>query len=316
MAKVSRNMAIGFVVLALVVGVAFGPQIMEYVNGLSGGTFVPPPSSGQYAPQTFTLYKRGTSTVVTSAPVYAWYDWDGDGAVDLGEYPSSGEIETLTSDGTSGVVTTAVEYPIGADVLYQVHGSGYEVETFARVRSSIPSGWDGDALSVANVHITLTDTGTSRVSINGELLVTSTTDYNYTASGAEPQVEFKHTSTSTDSGVCEQAFTHWGTGKVYAGTMVIATFTTADFLDLVPDGYDGMFNDGTTATVWWNTAGYFNDADVTNDEIFRLYFNMDINDAGDIATIGIYNGIEVSDLAIGIIGSAIGTYETGLDIVA
>lgn len=315
MAKVGRNMAIGVVCLALIIGVAYGPQIADFVSNLTGGTFIPP-VTGEKSPQSFTLYKRGTSTVVTSAPVYAWYDWDGDGAVDLGEYPQDGEIETLTSDGTTGVVTTSVEYPIGKEVLYQVHGSGYEVETFARVRSSVPAGWAGDALTVPNVFITLTDTGASRISINGELLVSGTTDYNYTLSGAQPTAEFVHTATTGDAGISEKAYTDWGTGKVYAGTMLIATFTNQDFIDLNPDGFTDLFIGPSTTTVWWNVAGYFNDADVTGDERYSIFFNLDISAAGDIATIGLYNGIELSDLKIGVIGSALGTYEDNIDIVA
>jgi len=311
--KSNRNRNIGIVVVALILVVTFQGQIMAGLGSLFGGNiFLPDEGS---APQTFTLTKRGTSTVITSATVYAWYDWNHNGAVDLGEYPS-GEIETLTSDGTSGVVTTSVEYPINQDVLYQIHASGYEVETFARQRTSIPSGWDGDALSVANCFLTLTDSGSTRISINGELLVTSSTDYNYTLSGAEPTAEVVHTATTGDAGISEKAFVHWGTGKSYAATAIIATFTNQDFIDLKVSGMSGYFVGSTTTTVWWFVDGYFNDADVTGDERYSFNFAMDISDAGDIATIGIYNGIEESDLAIGVIGSALGTYETDIDIVA
>lgn len=313
----NRNWAIAII---LVLGCAwglglfkpFGLQSPFGIDILSGDIRI---DSGQRSPVKFTLTKRGTSTAVEAATVYAHYDWNGNGLVDLGEYPE-GEIETLASAATTGLVTTSVEYPIGADILFQIHKTGYEVETFSRSRDTVPSAHDGSALVIPSCFLTLTDTGVSRVSINGELLVTATTDYNYTLSGAEPQVEFKHTSTSTDSGINEKAYTDWSSGKNYAGTMVIATFTNDDFLDLVPSGFSGLFTDGTTYTVWWDVAGYFNDDGVTNDEIFRSYFNMDINDAGDIATIGMYNGIEAGDLAIGIIGSALGTSETGLDIVA
>lgn len=313
----TRNRAI--FVIALLAGLwmvgIFSPFGLDSPIGINilEGKIVPP--VGQTAPHKFTLTKRGTSTAVESATVYAHFDWNGNGMVDLGEYPE-GEIETLTSAATTGLVTTGVEYPIGRPILYQVHKTGYEVETFSRTRTSVPAAYDGSALVVPSCFLTLTDTGTSRVSINGELLVTATTDYNYTLSGAEPSVEFVHTATSSDAGINEKAFTHWGNGKDYAGTMVIATFTVDDFLDLVPSGYSGMFTDGTTVTAWWDVAGYFYDADDASATRYTLDFALDINDAGDIATIGIYNGIESSDLGIGIIGTALGTYETGLDIVA
>lgn len=314
MAKHRTAVVVGVFALAIILGAAFGPQLIDFFSNITGGTIIPPPS-GQLAPQTFTLQKRGTSTVITDATVYAWYDWDRDGAVDLGEYPN-GEIETLSSDGTTGVVSTSVEYPINQDILYQVHKSGYNVETFARMRTSIPAGWAGAALSVANVHLTLTDTGSSRISINGELLVSGTTDYNHTLSGAEPTAEFVHTATTGDAGVGQAAYTHWSTGKVYSGTMVIATFTNQDFINLKPSGMSGYFVGSSTTTCWWNVAGYFNDADVTGDERYSFFFALDISAAGDIATIGVYQGIETSDLLIGVIGSAIGTYEDNIDIVA
>jgi hypothetical protein len=162
----------------------------------------------------------------------------------------------------------------------------------------------------------LTDTGDSRVSVDAVLLVTSSGDYNYTTGTTEPTCEFRHTSTSTDAGISTPQWTHWGTGKSYSGTVVVATFTNQDFTDLKPSGYHGVFIGASTTTIWWFTNGYFNDADKTGDEVFILSFGMDISAAGDIATIGMYNDIEMSDLAIGVIGSAVGTYETDLDFVA
>ena len=102
-----------------------------------------------------------------------------------------------------------------------------------------------------------------------------------------------------------------------SGTVIVATFTNQDFIDLKPAGYHGVHIGAATTTVWWFTSGYFNDADQTGDEVFTLDFTMDISAAGDIATIGIYNDIEMSDLVIGVLGSAVvGTVETDLDFVA
>ena len=262
-----------------------------------------------------SIYKRGTTTAIASVEVYAWYDWDGNGAVNMALYPA-GEIEQLVSSAT-GVVSTSVSYPIGRDVLYQCHVATYESETFARNRAELPPAHAGAALSVPNVYMTLTDTGVTRININGELIATGTPDYNYTLSGSTPDVMFRHTSTSTDSGINEKAYTHWGTGLSYGGTFIGATFTNQDWIDLDCNGYDGVFIGATTTYVWWFTDGYFNDASTTSDDIFTLTFcNMDIDAAGDIATIGLYNTCETEDIESGDWTTVIGTSETGLDIVA
>lgn len=301
-------------------GILFGPQILNAL-GLGGGGFDPfdpdPPAQDTVAHK-FYVYKRGTSTAVSAPTVYAWYDHDGDGAVDLGEYPN-GEIETLAGT-TDGLVTSSVEYPIGEDVYYQVIDSSYETEIFVRSRDSIPNAHDGSALAVTNVFLTLTDTGSSRVTTTGAgLLVTSSGDYNYTTHGTTPRCTFQHTATSTDAGVWEDGWTHWGNGKVYAPSFVGMTMTSLDFGDLVPDMsyWDGVYNDGTTAYLWKNVPkAYFYDADDDGAAIFEHVWYFNINDAGDIATIGIYNGVETEDQIIGVWGSAIGTYETDLDFTA
>lgn len=276
------------------------------------------PVTGDTAPQKFTLYKRGTSTALAAATVYAWYDWDGDGAVDLGAYPE-GEIEELTSATTTGLVTTVVEYPIGADVLYQVHLASYEVETFARSRDSLPSAYDGSALVVPSCYLTLTNTYTSLVRVAGVgYLVTSSTDYNYTLNGDKPEFIFEATAVSTDAGNTEQAYTHWGTGIAYAGTVVAITCTNQDFIDLglIGSGFSDYFVGATNTICWFNTAGWFDDADITGDSVFELAFELSITAAGDIATIGIYQGMEQADLNVGALNTPIATVETDLDIVA
>lgn len=312
----NRNWAIGVIAVlgfAYLVGV-FGPLGYPSPVGIDllGGSVI---NDGKTAPVKFSLIKRGTATAVETADVYAWYDWDGDGAVDLGEYPE-GEIETLASAATTGLVTTSLDYPVNRDILFQIHKAGYEVETFARRRTTIPASHDGSALAVANVLLSLTDTGASRVSINGELLVTATTDYNFTLSGAEPACEFVHTATTGDAGISEDAFVHWSTGKSYAGTFLGMIFLNQDFIDLKPSGYSGVFTGASNTYVWYFVDGYFNDADVVGDERYSLFFNLDISAAGDIANIGLYNGVEVDDLSIGVWNTVLGTEETGLDIVA
>lgn len=291
-------------------GAGLNALVGLFDGGIGGNIY-----NGDVAPQKFTPYKKGTTTALTSAEVYAWFDWDNDGAVDLGEYPN-GEIETLSGDGSSGLVTTNVHYPVQGDVFYQIHVSGYEVMQISRKVGSLPSGYDGDAIAVPNVFLILTDTGTTRISVDGTLLVSGTTDYNYTAGTSEPVLTFRHTSTSTDAGISSPAYTHWGTGKSYSGSIVVATFTNQDFIDLHPAGYDGVHVGGATTTIWWFVDGYFNDADQTGDEVFQFDFTMDISADGDIATIGFYSDVEMKDLEIGVLNTQIGTYEDNLDFVA
>lgn len=307
---------VAMIIVAVLIGTYFAPQIGTFIDGVLGGsTFVPDTGGDDFAPHKFIVYKRGTTTELADAEIFAWYDWDGNGAVKLGEYPD-GEIESLSSATTTGLVSTAISYPVGEDVLYQVHLATYEVETFTRSLSSIPNAHDGTALSVPNVYITLTDTGATRISMNGELLVTSSTDYNYTLSGASAECDVVHTATSTDAGINEQAFTHWGTGKSYGGTFLGLTMLTADFTDLCPEGFDGAFSDGTNYYVWYFVDGYFNDAGFTGDERYSMTFMSDIVDAGDFAIIGLYNGVETDDLEIGNWNTVLGTSETDIDVVA
>ena len=293
----NRNIAIVVILIIAVGAVAMTPAGQQFTadfvqmledgwNNLFGAGVI----TGKVAAQKFILYKRGTVTALADATVYAHYDWNGNGLVDLGEYPD-GEIETLVSATTTGLVTTVLEYPVGRDALYQIHLATYEIETFARARDSIPAAHDGSALSVPACYITLTDTGVSRVSVNGELLVTASTDYNYTLSGANPSVEFVHTATSSDAGINEQAFTHWGTAKVYAGTFLGVIFLNQDFIDLNPDGYSGVFIGATNTYVWYFVDGYFNDAEITGDERYSLFHTLTITAAGDYANIGLYNGV-------------------------
>jgi len=305
------------IALVLFVGATFAPQINEFIVNITGGAnpFEFDPVAGEVAPHKFVLTTRGTVTALAGADVYAWYDWNGNGLVDLGVYPT-GEIETLSSAATSGLVTTAVEYPIGQAVLYQVHKAGYEVETFSRIRATIPNAHDGSALSVYGCALTTTDTGATEIRIGGNLLVTESTDYNFTYSGDEPTAEVTHVSDTGDAGITEQAFTHWGTGKAYAGTFLGITMLQADFAKLQPKGFSGAYTDGTNYYVWYFTAGYFNDADVAGDQRFTMAFGMEISAAADLAIIGFYNGVEASDLELGMWNTVLGTEETNIDIVA
>ena len=311
-----------YLLLILIIGsglavdqLAFNGAGLDGLLGLFGGGLGGNVYSDERAPMKFTFNKQGTTTALTSVVTYVWFDWDKDGAVDLGEYPE-GEIESLTSDGTSGLLTTQVAYPVGSDIYFQAHLATYETRTVVRQVEKLPQSHDGSALSVPNANLMLTAAGDSRVMVDAVLLVTDTGDYGYTSGTTEPTIYFRHTSAATDTGIATPAWTHWGTGKSYSGTLVIATFTNQDFIDLKPSGYDGIHIGASTTTIWWNTNGYFDDADITGDEVFEMSFTMDISAAGDIATIGMYNDIEMDDLIIGVLSGGVGTGETNLDFTA
>lgn len=304
------------IAVVLFLGASFAPQINQFIVDITGGEnpFVPPTTSGLMAPQKFTLYQRGTTTAIETASVYAWYDWNGNGLVDLGAYPD-GEIETLSSAATSGLVETGMEYPIGEPILYQIHKAAHEVETFSRTRSTVPAAHDGSALVVPSCFLTLTDTGQTEVHIQGQLLVTTTGTYNYVTGGDEPEVQFTHVSVTGDTGINEQAFTHWGTGKDYVGTFIGVIMTNQDFLDLQLDGYSGFFRGDANTYVWYFVDGYFNDGDTTGDERYSISCFMDISDVGSLASIGVYNGVEAKKMPIGSWNTVIGTIETIISVV-
>lgn len=316
--KVS-NTQLGIFAIILIVGTfMYGGQVADLLGINVDDPFKPVPTVEGQAPHTFTLYKRGTSTVVETADVYGWYDWNGNGLVDLGTYPE-GEIEELASAATTGVVTTSLNYPIGESVLYQVHKTGYEVETFSRVVNYLPNAHDGSALPAGDIRLTLTGDGVTSMRIGDVTCVTASGDYNVTAEGGEdePMVEVYFKSNVTDSGINEKAFTHWGTGKDYAGTFMGLTVTQADFPLLGISGYDGIFTDGTDYFIWFYVDGYFDDAAVTNDQRFSVFFDLDISAAlseSDFDIIGFYNGVEKDDVAIGQWNTVLGESETDIDV--
>jgi len=306
----------GLAIDQLMFGGAGLDAVMGLFDGLGADVY-----DGQVAPMKFTPYKKGTTTAITSVSAYTWFDWDNDGAVDLGEYPA-GEIETLVGDSSTGLITTQIMYPVGGEVFFQLSVASYEVLQVVRRVAAVPSGYDGDAIGVPNAFMIATDAGASRVLADTVLMVTSSTDYNYTYEAGvnegttHPIIAFRHTSATDDTGISSPQYTDWVTGKSYSGSVVVATFTNQDFIDLHPDGYDGVHVGGSTTTVWWFTQGYFNDAGNDDDGVFVLTFSFDITAAGDIATIGMYSDIEMKDLEIGVLNTQIGTYETDLDFVA
>ena len=338
--KFSNTQLAVFAIVLVVGGTYFAPQIMQL--GEDVYTFVFPGDDGggtgydptmDFASHSFILYTNGNSTVVESAAVYAWYDWDGNGLVKLGEFTGisggvlgGGEIETLSSAATTGVVTTSVEYPIGEFVSYQVHKSGYEVMTFERVRSSIPNAHDGSALAVTNCHLIASADTTASVLAGTTLMVSGTTDYNYTLSGTQPMCTLRLTPAVTDSGIEGKGYTHWGTGKVYGDSFIGMAMLTADanVLGADPADWDEIVNDGTYTLFkkfFVNLPEFFYDADDTGLGIYEFKFQLGYGDGitgdGDIYQIGVWSDVLATSLGVhGNWGSADGTLEDNLDFTA
>jgi len=300
------------------------------------------PEEWVLSPWTATLVKEdAVATKVANADAFVWFDWNQDGVMQRSTFEGivdgelvNGEIEQLASAATTGVVTSGYDYPIGEYFYFQIVVASYQTEVFKKVMIG-SRNFDGSAKSVGNIHIRATDaSATDRISTTGAgLLVTSSGDYNYTLYGTTPKLTFRHTAVTTDAGFSSQthadfddatSWTHWGNGKVYAATFVGMVMTNQDATDLDPDvaGFWDERIPGATNTIFikWITDvedGLFYSSDDSGPAIYEFDFYFDINADGDIASIGVYQDVELDDALIGQWGSAyLGTYETDLDFTA
>ena len=276
----------------------FGLEPFVLPGNILGGTT-------EKSPLSFNVYKEGTTTAIASVAVYAWYDWDGDGAVDLGAYPADGEIESLVSAATTGLVTTSVEYPIGKDVLFQCQVAAYEINTFARSRDSVPAAHDGSALSVPNVFLRANPEGQAYCSESNTGNLVTATEYAGATYGFSNVLDIKVISNTTDTGFSEGAYTDWDTGYEYSGNFVGITLTNQDFIDSgISGGYDGMFVGASNTMLWMWIGNHFdNDAD-TGDGSFILG-QLEFTDmtADWNMTIGIHSSVKMTALNVGSFGT-------------
>ena len=284
-----------------------------YLIGMFGGTdvvnpFDPADPDAQYCSQYFTLYKEGTTTALASASVYGWYDWDGDGTVDLGAFEGisadgvlvNGEIESLTSAATTGLVTTAVEYPVGELVSYQIHLADYEKNTFTRARNSLPIAHDGSALSVTAIYLRLSAAGQGYASETNTGNLVTATEYAGGTYGFTPTIEIKCISNTTDSGFSEVEYYDWSNGKHYTGQFVGITMTTQDFIDGNPSGFDFVFPGASNYFMIMWVGSHFDDDGVSGDQTFALgELNM-VMTADCNMTVGFYSGILWDSAMLGI----------------
>ena len=314
----TTDLRLGILVIAVILGTFIAaPYAIEFFGLGTGsvGWTPPPPGEGEFAPHTFVIAKEGTVTAVPDVAVYAWFDWDGDGEVDLGAFEgvsadgvlANGEIETLAAVATTAVVTTAVEYPIGEAVSYQCIIASYEIAVYQRTRSTLPSAYDGSALAVSNIYMRASPAGQLYASEDNTGNLISTVEYDGSAWGIEPTIDIKLVANTTDSGTLETSYYDWSNGKHYTGQFLGITVTDQDFLDMQPLGFDEhIVGSSNHFLIIW-IGSHFDDDGVTGDSSFALasitmYLTGDCN-----MTVGQYSGILWESAMLGIWGS---TYET------
>lgn len=313
----TTDLRLGILVIAVILGTFIAaPYAIDFLGlGGDGGGWTPPAGGeGEYAPHTFVIAKEGTVTAVPNVAVYAWFDWDGDGNVDLGQFEgvsadgvlANGEIETLAAAATTAVVTTAVEYPIGEAVSYQCQIADYETAVYERARSTLPAAYDGSALAVSNVYMRASPAGQLYASEDNTGNLVTGTEYDGSTWGIEPTIEFKLVANTTDSGTLETSYYDWSTGKHYTGQFLGITMTNQDFLDMQPTGYDEVIvGDSNKFLIIW-IGDHFDDDGVTGDSSFHLG-QLDMYLTGDCnMTVGQFSGILWESAMLGIWGS---TYE-------
>lgn len=316
----------GFIITLIVVGGGTGLGIAGYQNpvydavqALGAWLFPGAVTPGQPVRVTTTVYKMGAESTNPAATGYVWYDWDGDGLVDIGNVDSgAGEIETLSA--SSGVITTNTYYPVSGDIYVQLHASSYEVVTYKRTVPSPALGWDGTtAIPIGNMPmvaldasgtVTVVATGTSAVA-----MVTSSGDYNYTTYGTSPSIDININCPTSDSGIGTESYTHWGTGKGYHGTFLAIKFVLTEKANLIFSDYDYIFDDGTSQWICWDIPSIFNDADLTDDGTYTKEFSLTIVGAFDWDEINVYNQVLETNFGQGSFGTQ-DYQETDLDFTA
>ena len=320
--------AIGIV--ALVAGVSFigvmGNLVWDMPNPVGnfwlniGGDDSTVPPAESLAPIAFELQKKGAEGTHPSATAYVWYDWDGDGQVDLGTYPDSGEIETCSLD-DNNKITTSVHYPVGEQVWFQLHATNYQVLEIARTVPEPAAAWNGvDALTVPAVQMVLLETSiTVSVSASGTggtvAMVTGTGDYNYTTYGTSPSIDLMITCATGDAGIGQPAYRHWVTGKSYHGSFIAIKMALTEKSNVIFSDYDYQDDDGTSLwTVWDLNSLVFNDAEVDDDGDYVLEFGLTIVGDFDWDEINIYDSVLETNFGQEAYGTADGQ-ETDLDFV-
>jgi len=295
----------------------------------------------------YVAKEDAVATKVSSADAFVWFDWNQDGVMQRAPFEGvyvdedteelilvNGEIDTLASGSDpSGYLVSGHEYPIGEYFYIQVVVSAYQTEVFKKIMFGSRNS-DGTPKSIGNLLLRATDSAaTDSVQATGAgVLVTDSGDYNYTTYTTSPKLTFSHTAATSDAGFSSQLhpdfgdgtyWTHWGNGKEYAGTFIGMVLTNQDATDLDPDmDYWDERIPGASNTIFlkWITDdmdGMFYASDDDGAAIFEWDFYFDIHADGDIASIGVYQDVELDDALIGIWGSNyLGTYETNLDFTA
>jgi hypothetical protein len=260
---------------------------------------------------------RGNASAYPSATVLAWFDWDGDGAVDRGSVFEGlgGEIESLSASAAAGFTTTKY-YPVGSTVFFQVSATGYETAIYPRVVSGTP---DADGIvTLGSIPLMLLDTSiTVTISeADAGTLTTGTGDYNYTTYGTTVDLTVRVACGTSNAGIGVSDYVNWVSGYAYKGSFIGITLDVADASGLVfTTAYSGYKQVGSYVFVWWNVNDIFNDGSINDDGTFDLNIKGSIVSAFDMNTIGIYDSMLQQEFDQCAWGSADGS-ETDIDFTA
>jgi len=284
---------------------------------------------GQVVPIKLDIYRRGVEATDPDPTCYVWYDWDENGEVNTATFegldedgdPIGGEIETVSA--ASGTATTTQNYPVGKWVYWQMHKSGYEVKT---VKTKVPTpgpGWDStSALSVGSTWLMMTETdSTDRVRVlargtGSVLMVTESTDYNYTLYGASPTLDVSIHCATDDMGIGTDDYYDWSTGDQYKGSFMAIAVTYADNPDVTFGGYDDVKQDGTYFWYIWDLdEGIWNDAAEDDDGTITRSFGATIRGDFDIAYINVFHSLKQDTYDAGSLLTGQTLQETNLDFI-
>ena len=281
-----------------------------------------------------TLLKADSTTKITEEPIYIWYDWNGDGVMQRGDFGGyttdegllgDGEIEDTSSAATTGIFTSPSEYPIDEVIYLFIDDEGEEYQmTYKKVAMSGSRNSDGSAKTIGEVEVRATDDGSLDYSglINGKA-IDDGTDYNATTDGDVGEFELRIKLATSDAGFSSQTgygvnptydtqqeyWTHWGSGVKYAPSFIgfYLTNQDADDMGLKSSQFD-FVKIGTTntfyATYLWHfdesdTGDMFYDSDDTVAPTFKATWDVDCDAAGAMIYIGLFQDVLWDDFVDG-----------------
>ncbi|MHA2022118.1 MAG: hypothetical protein ACTSWQ_00475 [Candidatus Thorarchaeota archaeon] len=273
-------------------------------------------------------------TLIASETAAIWCDWNGDGIMQTDIFRGynqktglvAGEIEPASSAATTALLTSPSPYPFDRDIWIFVDtgkdagGRTYQIE-YAKFQMTGKPNLDGSAKHLGTVYCRATDDGSlDYAGLIGGVAIDDSTDYNYTANGAEADFELRIKLATSDAGWKSQtdpvfysssgSYYNWVSGKDYAPTFIGMYMTNQDFIDLGMDtsDFDFVYQGASNTYVakfmddFDDDSDTFYDSDDSVAPTFTFSFAVDITAAGSITYIGLYQDVEWSDFVLGIWG--------------